>query len=121
MKAMFLAGFAALVLAGPPPALAMRDVGDLPVRQARSASDTGGPATSDPRTGVVTAVRAVSSPRGVEIEIDGRWWLVLRGRTSVLRDGRLLDESALAAGQAVRYAPASAQRGERALDFVEAR
>lgn len=118
MKSMVVAALAALALAGPPPAVAVREAGDLPVRQARSASNASRPAAPEPRSGVVSAVRAVAS-RGTEIEIDGRRWLVLRGRTAVLRGDRLLDESALAAGMAVRYVPASSVPGEQALDFVQ--
>ncbi len=100
---------------GPGRAAAVRPVGDLPVPAARTAVDPPRPQAAG---GVVTGVRA-THPRGTEIEIDGRWWLVLRGRTSVLRDGRLLDERALAPGQAVRYAPATLTPGETALGFVQ--
>lgn len=93
---------------------ATRMVGDLPVRPAPVASQ---PAEPQPASGVVGAVRTVA--RGIEIEIGGRWWLVLGSRTAVLRDGRPVNaQQALAAGQTVRYLPASAAPGETALGVL---
>jgi hypothetical protein len=104
-----------LALLGPGPAAATRLLGDVAQRPA--AARARALPVVQMYSGIVTAVRA-SDPRGVQLEIDGRWWLVLRGRTSVLRDGRLVDVQALAAGQTVRYAPASTMRGESALGVV---
>lgn len=102
------------VLLGPGVAGATRLVGDIAWLPAARAS---GVPVAPTYSGVVTAVRS-THPRGIEIEIDGRWWLVLHGRTSVLHDRQLVDERALVVGQAVRYVPATTMRGETALGVV---
>jgi hypothetical protein len=107
---------AALIVAGfPGVAQAFRDAGVI---------DTGpplrpdpAPAATDMATGVIDGMRVVH-PRGPEVQIAGRWWLVLPGRTQVLRNGVLVDEKALTAGQRVRFLPASKTPGETALGIV---
>ncbi len=96
------------------PAAAIRPVGDLPV-MSRPAVDL--PAAPQTMSGVVTQIRS-TDPRGTEIEIGGRWWLVLGGRTALMRDGRPVDVRALAVGQTVRYAAATTTPGEKALGIV---
>ena len=75
------------------------------------------PSVADMTVGVIDGVRTVH-PRGPEVQIGGRWWLVLPGRTQVLRNGVLVGEGALAAGQRVRFLPASKTPGEMALGIV---
>ena len=103
-----------MVLSVPGPALALRVLGDSPRPRPAAAE-----APAEPQTvsGVVTALRA-DGARGLRVDIDGRQWLLLNGRTTVLRDGRLADPRSLAVGQAVRYAPASRTPGETALGVI---
>ena len=75
------------------------------------------PAPPPVASGVVARIRS-TDPRGSELEIDGRWWLLLPGRTAMMRDGRPVDARALAVGQTVRYAPATATPGETALGIL---
>lgn len=96
-------------------AVAIRTVGDLPEPQPTAASRL--PAAPPVASGVVARIRS-TDPRGSEVEIDGRWWLVLPGRTALMRDGRPVDMRTLAVGQTVRYAPATATLGEKALGIV---
>lgn len=118
MKCSLSIALAALSLAllAHAPARAMRAAGDLP--RAPAPVVVTPPPAPPTGSGVIAAVRASSDPRGVRVQIDGRWWLVLDGRTSVLRDGRLVGAEALAVGQAVRFTLATATPGETALGIV---
>ena len=97
------------------PAVAIRIAGAVPDAQPVAASRL--PAPPSVTSGVVARIRS-TDPRGSEVEIDGRWWLVLPGRTATMRDGRPVDARVLAVGQTVRYAPATATPGEKALGIV---
>ena len=96
-------------------ALALRAIGDSP--QPRSAAAVAPPAAPQTASGVITALQA-GDPRGLWVDIDGRRWLLLNGRTSVLRDGRLADARSLAVGQTVHYTPATTTPGETALGVI---
>lgn len=106
----------ALALLAHGPAEAIRNLGEVPPPRGAAAV---APQLPEPPTasGVITGVRT-DDPRGMRVEIGGRWWLVLNGRTGVLRNGRLVDAAALAVGQAVRYQLATAVPGETALGVV---
>ena len=114
MNQMSTAALAALALLAHGAAQASRMLGTPTSRPASAAARQPAPAL---RSGVITAVRQ-GDPRGVQVQIDGQWWLVLNDRTAVLRNGALVDPAVLASGQKVRFLPASPTAGETALGTV---
>ena len=95
--------------------MAIRIAGAVPDPQPIAASRL--PAPPPVASGVVSGIRS-TDPRGTEVEIDGRWWLLLPSRTAMMRDGRPVDARTLAVGQTVRYVPATSTPGEKALGTV---
>ena len=66
------------------------------------------------KSGVITGTRA----DGAQLEIDGKWYVVKRGRTQVMRKDAVVGLATLTKGQKVRYRMASAVVGESALEVV---
>ena len=70
--------------------------------------------------GAITAIRPDARQIGTQIEIGGRWLLVLTGRTAVRRAGLPVGVDALQVGQTVGFSMATATPGETALGVVYA-
>ena len=70
--------------------------------------------------GVITAIRPDARQIGTQVEIGGRWLLVLTGRTVVRRAGLPIGADALQVGQTVGFSMATATPGETALGAVYA-
>ena len=70
--------------------------------------------------GVITALRPDARQIGTQVEIGGRWLLVLTGRTVVRRAGLPAGVDALQVGQTVGFSMATTTPGETALGVVYA-
>ena len=70
--------------------------------------------------GVITAVRPDARQIGTQVEIGGRWLLVLTGRTVVRRAGLPVGIDALQVGQTVAFSMITTTPGETALGAVHA-
>ena len=70
--------------------------------------------------GVITAIRPDARQIGTQIEIGGRWLLVLTGRTGVRQGGLPVGVDALQVGQTVGFTMATTTPGETALGVVYA-
>ena len=68
--------------------------------------------------GVITALRPDARKIGTQVEIDGRWLLVLTGRTVVRQAGLLVGVDALQVGQTVGFSMTTTTPGETALGAV---
>ena len=68
--------------------------------------------------GVITAIRPDARKIGTQIEIGGRWLLVLDGRTVIRRAGLPVSVDALQVGQTVGFSMTTAMAGETALETV---
>ena len=68
--------------------------------------------------GVITALRPDARQIGTQVEIGGRWLLVLTGRTVVRRAGLLVGIDALQVGQTVGFSMATATAGETAMGAI---
>ena len=81
-----------------------------------------GPAVAVPemQSGTITGVRSDARQLGTQIELAGRWLLVLNGRTVVLRKGVQVGADTLRVGQTVKFSMATLTPGETALGMVDA-
>ena len=70
--------------------------------------------------GVITGLRPDARQIGTQVEIGGRWLLVLTGRTVVRRAGLPVGADALQVGQTVGFSMATTTPGETALGVVYA-
>ena len=70
--------------------------------------------------GAITAIRPDARQIGMQIEIGGRWLLILTGRTVVRRDGLPVGIDALRVGQTIGFSMATTTPGETALGVVYA-
>ena len=68
--------------------------------------------------GAITAIRPDARQIGTQVEIGGRWLLVLDGRTMIRRAGLPVSVDALQVGQTVGFSMATAMAGETALETV---
>ena len=68
--------------------------------------------------GVITAIRPDARQIGTQVEIGGRWLLVLGGRTVIRRAGLPVSVDALQVGQTVGFSMTTAMAGETALETV---
>ena len=68
--------------------------------------------------GVITAIRPDARLIGTQVEIGGRWLLVLTGRTVVRRAGLPVGVDALQVGQTIGFSMATETAGETALGTV---
>ena len=68
--------------------------------------------------GAITAIRADARQIGTQVEIGGRWLLVLTGRTVVRQGGLPVGVDALRVGQTVGFSMATATPGETAMGVV---
>ena len=81
-----------------------------------------GPAVAVPemQSGTITGVRSDARQIGTQIEVAGKWLLVMSGRTVVLRKGVLVGADTLRVGQTVKFSMATLTPGETALGVVDA-
>ena len=77
-------------------------------------------AVPEMRAATITAIRSDARQFGTQLEIGGKWLLVLNGRTAVLRRGLPAGVDALRIGQTVKFSMASLTPGETALGVVDA-
>ena len=68
--------------------------------------------------GVINAFRPDVRQIGTQVEIGGRWLLVLDGRTVIRQAGLPVSVDALQVGQTVGFSMATAMAGETALETV---
>ena len=68
--------------------------------------------------GIITAIRPDARQIGTQVEIGGRWLLVLNGRTVVKRAGLPVSVDILQVGQTVGFSMATTMAGETALETV---
>ena len=68
--------------------------------------------------GAISAMRPDARQIGTQIEIAGRWLLVLNGRTAVRQGGLPVGVDALRVGQTVGFSMATTTPGETALGVV---
>ena len=80
-----------------------------------------GPAVTVPemQSGTITGVRSDARQIGTQIEVAGKWLLVMSGRTVVLRKGVLVGADTLRVGQTVKFSMATLTPGETALGVVD--
>ena len=80
-----------------------------------------GPAVAVPemQSGTITGVRSDARQIGTQIEVAGKWLLVMSGRTVVLRKGVLVGADTLRVGQTVKFSMATLTPGETALGVVD--
>lgn len=99
-------------------AQAFYSIGVLP----NSRPDRPAPAVVAPvmQQGVITAIRPDARQIGTQLEIGGKWLLVLTGRTVVRREGLPVGLDALRVGQTISYSMATTTPGETALGVVYA-
>ena len=76
-------------------------------------------AVPDMQSGTITGVRSDARQIGTQIELAGRWLLVMNGRTVVLRKGVLVGADTLRVGQTVKFSMATLTPGETALGVVD--
>ena len=77
-------------------------------------------AVPEMQSGTITGVRSDARQFGTQIELAGRWLLVLNGRTVVLRKGVQVGADTLRVGQTVKFSMATLTLGETALGVVDA-
>ena len=70
--------------------------------------------------GAITAIRPDARQMGTQLEIGGRWLLVLTDRTVIKRDGLPVGVDALRVGQTVGFSMVTTTPGETALGVVYA-